>query len=533
MNLQAADGSPLIVPVIAIAAVHSRILVAVPGKFWHRTVKNRLLPAGALSKVNSISVSAVVESERDHQADDIFIKVWLGLLAPELESNLVFGELSQDAVSSAFPTEDGTLGFVPYALALSQLADDRYSFLTAESEMVEQDTRNRLARLEEAILNINTSLQSLRSQKGPVVETTQPAAAPRNTAKSSNLAPEKAHVESGLAGVDPHTAQAALKAGVERQHLEALGQMLLGHRPHLPDAPRTAKAKVDVLGEPLDEVNEPESQLPLHEPEDPMQSALVKLTSIVETLASAKKVKGRSLEDTLDDFVGHSEVSSSSSCTGNRRHSAVLATLRRAMKDCPEEIFAVVEQNMLRDCGLVELSPGLSAHQTTFRGWCEHRSRVPNIPGTVRMLWAVCGALDSLRAHRVEEAKAKLALLISAIDQVACDRGSWILGSEILLEESPPLSNFGKHVPPEAFECQHSRLLPSSWMEAMMHKVKEVDDFAEKKAKLGKKAKLPSPPGLAQQNQEEEKGKGKGKYRARQRGSSAQNQGEEPGQSPV
>ena len=203
------------------------------------------------------------------------------------------------------------------------------------------------------------------------------------------------------------------------------------------------------------------------------------------------------------------------------------------MKDCPEEIFAVVEQNMLRDCGLVELSPGLSAHQTTFRGWCEHRSRVPNIPGTVRMLWAVCGALDSLRAHRVEEAKAKLALLISAIDQVACDRGSWILGSEILLEESPPLSNFGKHVPPEAFECQHSRLLPSSWMEAMMHKVKEVDDFAEKKAKLGKKAKLPSPPGLAQQNQEEEKGKGKGKYRARQRGSSAQNQGEEPGQSPV
>ncbi|CAK9109443.1 unnamed protein product [Durusdinium trenchii] len=47
----------------------------------------------------------------------------------------------------------------------------------------------------------------------------------------------------------------------------------------------------------------------------------------------------------------------------------------------------------------------------------------------------------------------------------------------------------------------------------MMHKVKEVDDFAEKKAKLGKKAKLPSPPGLAQQNQEEEKGKGKGKYR--------------------
>ena len=67
----------------------------------------------------------------------------------------------------------------------------------------------------------------------------------------------------------------------------------------------------------------------------------------------------------------------------------------------------------------------------------------------------------------------------------------------------------------------------------MMHKVKEVDDFAEKKAKLGKKAKLPSPPGLAQQNQEEEKGKGKGKYRARQRGSSAQNQGEEPGQSPV
>ena len=109
------------------------------------------------------------------------------------------------------------------------------------------------------------------------------------------------------------------------------------------------------------------------------------------------------------------------------------------MRDCPEELYSVLEKNMLHDCGAPEIGPGLGIMTATFRGWAEHRSRVPNIQGTVRTLWAICGALDALRQNRVAEAKARLSLLIAAIDQVSYDKGSWLLGAEVLLEDGPRL----------------------------------------------------------------------------------------------
>ena len=63
--------------------------------------------------------------------------------------------------------------------------------------------------------------------------------------------------------------------------------------------------------------------------ENPMQSSLLKLTSILEHLTSPTE-KRRSLQDTLDDSVGHGEVSSTSSSSGHgRRRAAVLQTLRK------------------------------------------------------------------------------------------------------------------------------------------------------------------------------------------------------------
>ena len=186
------------------------------------------------------------------------------------------------------------------------------------------------------------------------------------------------------------------------------------------------------------------------------------------------------------------------------------------MRDCPEELCGVLEKNTLHDCGAPELGPGLGIMTATFRGWAEHRSRVPNIQGTVRTLWAICGALDALRQNRIAEAKARLSLLVAAIDQVSYDKGSWLLGAEVLLEDGPPFGSFSKHQAPEIFEVHHSRLLPAQWAEAMMFRIRELDDFAEKRAKLGKRqiqndAPTGAPPAKPDKPKPKAKNKGKEK----------------------
>ena len=120
--------------------------------------------------------------------------------------------------------------------------------------------------------------------------------------------------------------------------LEELGRMLTGKKPDLADVARPSAlrkpARLDVLGESDEEGEAPtepggELKPSAEELENPMQSSLLKLTSILEHLTSPTK-KQRSLQDTLDDSVGHGEVSSTSSSSGHgRRRAAVLQTLRK------------------------------------------------------------------------------------------------------------------------------------------------------------------------------------------------------------
>ena len=145
---------------------------------------------------------------------------------------------------------------------------------------------------------------------------------------------------------------------------------------------------------------------------------------------------------------------------------------------------------MLSDFGSAEAGPSEPSRQGTFRGWAEHRPRIPNLSGTVRFVWGICGALDALKQERTSEAQARLILLLAQIDQVAVDRGQWVLASEGALEETPPFSSFSRHSPPDFYEHQHTKLWPPAWAEAFMYKVRETDDFVERRAKLGKRNML-------------------------------------------
>ena len=320
--------------------------------------------------------------------------------------------------------------------------------------------------------------------------------------------------EDGIPGLDKGSVNAALQAGIGRDQLEELATMIgPAGRGKLKDAPgldpTVRKMKLNVLGESEEAPEAVEPILPLTEAEkkDPMLAAITKLTAIVGSLSSPKRRS--KLEDTLEDAVLLQDGGSSHSTSSSKRHSAVIQSLKRALRDHPGEVYAVMEKRMLDDFGAPEESPGAPSR-------AEHRSRIPNIPTTVRTVWGICGALDALRANKVSEAKARLVLLLGQIDQLAVDRGQAILSSEGSLEDAPPFSSFAKHLPPDIYESQHTKLWPATWAEAFMWKIKELDDFVERRQKLGKRGQWTKPdvPPVVPPKADPKKKSGKGGGRA-------------------
>ena len=485
------------IPIILITQIDTKILVAIPFSFWHRLTRQRFLPSAALSKAVSVAAAAVEDSHRDVAVENVFIKVWIGLLSPRFEECL---EPATEEVALGFLTEDQEEGFVPMAKALMAVADEKFAFLTAESAsaiQAEMELKDRLSALEAGMMNIQDTLKTLG----------QPKAVPNATAALLPPKPKRGSMVGGLgdgdgiAGLDPGAVKAALQSGIDRAQLEELSALLGTKKGKLTDAPgakvpANRALKLNILGETEGEEAEEEEeaavpQLTPEELKDPMVTALTKLTSIVGSLAAGKR--RTRLEETLDDAVLHQDSGGTSSSSSSRRHSAVIQSLRKALKDHPEELYAVMERRMLDDFGSVEEAPGGGKRSGSFRGWAEHRSRIPNIPATVRTVWGITGALDALRNNRVAEGKARLLLLLAQIDQLAVDRGQALLSAEGSLEDAPPFSSFAKHLPPDIYEGQHTKLWPSTWAEAFMWKVKELDDFVERRQRLGKRVQPPRP----------------------------------------
>ena len=501
------------VPIIVVAKVEGVFLVAVPGSSWHRTIARRVLPPHSLSRVLQVSVAAAAEGDRETPVDRTTILLWLGFLKKEFEACLSF---SEPVSEEAFPTETGDVGYLPLAEALCLLADEKFSFLSAQSDVGGDGLNQRLAKLEEGFILIQQSLSQLAKGANPAPREAAPsgrrAAKPKVVPGKREEKGDYQQLDAGIAGLDGGVVAAALQAGIDRQHLEELGRIMGAQGgKRLQDLPKRGLGKLDQLGESAGEEEEvpqvgaPDVGLSNVDPADPMTAALVKLTNIVDVLAVRRKP--RSLEELLEEPGGFQEPASSSAFLGSgRRHATVMKALRKALLESPQEIYGCIEKRMLDDFGSREQAPGEPDRIGTWRGWLEHRSRIPNIGNSVRMIWSVGGALDCLKRGKVEEGKARLALLIAQVDQVAIDRGQWLLAQEGALEEQPPFSAFQRHSVPETYESQHTKLWDPRWADAMMQKVRDLDDFQERRAKLGKKAaRFPSPPRAG----EDKTGKGK------------------------
>ena len=114
--------------------------------------------------------------------------------------------------------------------------------------------------------------------------------------------------------------------------------------------------------------------------------------------------------------------------------------MKETVKSDPAQVYGAIERLLEEDLLHRQLGAGLADARASSRGWLEHRSHLSLYPTTVRLLWAVTGIWDCLRAGRHEEARARAALTVAAADQQALDGGSWVLAEHFLLEQGPPLS---------------------------------------------------------------------------------------------
>ena len=491
------------IAVAAVAEVDGKVVIAVPAAAWHRTVARRVLPPTALQKPLPLTVDLVDRSQPEDAEDTHFetAKVWFGFLAPSAEASVIYDpEVSEVSQDFQFSPADPAL--TPSVEGLTQAFHQHFSFVSAASHASAPETRGgkapdtgqvdyRLQCLEASVQSIADSLAKLN------IARTSPTTAAPLPAKPCPTAPVPAAASTPAPGISPADSdivKSARLAGVPEDQIQEMLSLALKGRQRLGDIPASKKkaprSRVNVLSE---SEGEDEAALPAESglaSTGPMVNAVNKLTEIASHLTLEKK-KSRTLEALLDG-AGLGGSSESGSTSSSRKYSAALRALRNALSKQPEEISKVIEKNMKEDFYKVAQMPGTSTVPVSARAWLELRSRVQGFQTPVRFLWAVAGVMDALVNDRTAEARARCGLILAMGDQMAIDRGSWIVASEIGLEDPPPMAAFNNHTLPLDAEPPHTKLIDGRWLELIMAKLADVDNLNEKKKKLGNRR--PPPP---------------------------------------
>ena len=485
-----AEPHPFSVNFIPIALIERQLLVAAPKAVWNKAVGERLLPKGALSRAVLVDVLVASTDLPEEQLEDHpGIKVWVGFLQARWRNRLVLGGAEnvtfdvwlEDDVFSLEP-----ITVMPFGPALAQLADEHFSFLSALSAAAEEagGVENRLGKLEETFQLIQAQLQSLveGGPRTPFVGARPKAAGRRAEARNSG--------GGKFDGLDPAVVASAQEAGISEEQLKEVAS-LVRKDTKLADLPHTRAKRKNVLSETEDEDEEElleEVEGEGGDASQPMEKAIVKLTKIVGSLA---RKKGSGLEAMLDSLDGGEGASSSSS---SRSKAAAFKKLKGSLLDSPKFLYETIEELMDQDFAQVKAGPGLASVATSSRAWLEHRSRLQNYPNTVRMAWQIASIHDALSRDAYSEARARSALLLTALDQAAIDAGNWTLAQEILLEPPAPFAAFAAKRAPEPWEQSTSRLLDDRWLDILMWKIKDRDAYLEARKRLAGNRSAPGPP---------------------------------------
>ena len=498
------------IQVLFIANIDERVLVAWPKSVWHRKAANRVIPGSWVSKMTAAETVACKHYDREEALEDVKMKVWIGFLSSDIAEMVDF---TLEDCSVEYTFEEGN---VPFPQALADAANDHFSFFSANEGGVNQlplhdvpeeaegegpgsaPMLSRVVELEEMMEGIASSLATLVSQqelsaptqpRRPALRKSTSVVAPTSKAKSVSGPRVVIEPQPSFPSLDPGVVKAAKQAGVASNVLEQMNRLVEQN-------PRAAK-----LGDLTPRTSQPD---PLSEEEDemeengdgstpgggsPVESALLKLTDIVQTLAGERtKRSSTSKLDSALDHVGTSSTTDGTSIGTGKRSAAARRALRSMLIESPEEISLMIEKLMYEDLTSSTLGPHMTMPAMSSRAWVEHRSRIGSYRALAHAAWGISGALDCITRGEVAGARARLNILLMQLDQSAVDRGNWYLASELSLESPPPMSVLEQHRPPNTLEGEspYSKLLDARWAEVSLSHLREQEDFINRRKNLGK-----------------------------------------------
>ncbi|CAE7606984.1 unnamed protein product [Symbiodinium sp. CCMP2592] len=466
---------------ILIAEVDGQLPVAVPHHAWHRVTKRCYLPRAALLKPCHAEVLAADPADRGCSHGHFKVRVWMGLLNPDYEEFVVAKD-EDESGERAFTVSGSEQPILPFGPSLASIARDHFGFVSAAEEQSE-DIASRVRGLENAIQGLQGGLDALLKEvSNRNAADPPPPQAPEPQAKLA-AKPKSLPVGPAASGLDPAVLAAARGAGVPEDQLRLM-QQLAAKPVKLGDGARKVKTVLSESEEEEDAADaggQPEAAS--------VAESIHKMTQILSRLSKPR-----------------------AGGAGVWRIFWIAA--RRLLKEDPAKISSSILRLMTEDFQGHTAAPGLEDLPMTSRAWLEHRSRVQQFAGPVRWGWQTAGALDALLAGREEECKARLCLMLAALDQSSLDSGSWLLAAEMLLEPSPPLSSFSRHRPPDPGESHQTKVMDPRWISVLMHRIKERESFIEARKKLSAPRGQPSTSSDPDKEKPEKPGKGRARGEA-------------------
>ncbi|CAE7939205.1 unnamed protein product, partial [Symbiodinium sp. KB8] len=236
---------------------------------WHRVAGRRYLPRETLARAVQAEVLASSEENPSEPHNLWRMKVWLGMLQPNLEDSVDFaleGELQPDVVFTGFGSRS-QVRMLPYGPSLSAIAADHFAFLTAAEDPIEEGGSENAA--------------------GAPPGLTRP---PR------------------LAGLDPGVVDAARAAGVPEGQLVRMSQMAASARGRLGGRAKAAPRRAaDPLDESDDEVARVAGEGDGLVSGSQLSQAMIQISQVLKAMHSERE-KRNDLEELLDRADGASDA---------------------------------------------------------------------------------------------------------------------------------------------------------------------------------------------------------------------------------